>query len=83
MRIHFLRTFHSLRSTSNYVWSLSFLSHRMSWALHSGLLSLERQPGVEPGASESEQEGNPGPSAVTLEHGPPELPFLTCGVQVS
>lgn len=30
MIIHFLRTFHSLRNTSNYVWSLSFLSHRMS-----------------------------------------------------
>lgn len=31
MIIHFLRTFHSLRNSSNYVWSLSFLSHRTSW----------------------------------------------------
>lgn len=31
MIIHFLRTFHLLRNTSNYVWSPSFLPHRMSW----------------------------------------------------
>lgn len=31
MIIHFRRPFHSPRHTSNCVWSLSFLTHRMSW----------------------------------------------------
>lgn len=56
MIIHFLRTFHSLRNTSNYVWSLSFLSHRMSW--NTPLRSLISRPGGLPRALKPEQEGS-------------------------
>lgn len=78
MIIHFLRTFHSLRNTSNYVWSLSFLSHRMSW--NTRLRSLiSRQPGGAPTALELEQEGNPGPQHRDPGKPSPELHVLTCG----
>lgn len=77
MITHFLRTFHSLRNTSNSVWSLSFLRRRMRWDMRSAVLSLGLQPGVGPRDVESEQEGSPGPPppAVTLTNRPPSRLF--------
>lgn len=66
MIIHFLRTFHSLRNTSNYVWSLSFLSHRMSW--NTRLRSLISRGSLEACQDlwSQSRRGIPAPSAGTL-----------------
>lgn len=81
MIIHFLRTFHLLRNPSNYVWSLSFLSHRMSWTTRPR--SLISRAAAWRCASDSGvgAGGEPQPPA----RGPwliiscsPELHFLTC-----